>query len=228
MENIGKQGSSLNDSVASSAMNMKPNEEHLKKYDEYPVSRNTIHYIFIVADVLLTAFTAYLFYSGHWIWGIVLLLVSLILLVFTYSICNSNMIKEIAYENGLLIPAIVVNTNPIELVVMADMSTLDGQDPIYGCLKIRANKLPNHKIEINEKVPCVSLFGNTNSKNYRFEFEPRPVCWGFDKKEYIDAAQNAIEESEWQLLSSIASANKDKLSNKTVSFFDKDGNPYKM
>ncbi len=229
---VGEKGENVNNSQASRAMNRKPDEAQVEQYDNYPAKGNPLIYLFLVLAAGTLLLTIYLFANGHWLFGIIGIAGLLILLLLSYSFGNSGLKKRIAYESGLLIPAIIVNTAPLELLAMADMSTAAGQEPIYGFLKIAAKNLPNHKVELNEKVPCVSLFGMA-TKGYRRHFEPRPVSCGFKDPTLVTQAVAVISKgptenrkfrTEWEMLYALRDKIGTGMKKGTILFFDKDLN----
>ncbi len=171
---IGKTGKMLNLSTATYAMNIKPDEDQIKKFDEYRGKTNTLKYTVIALVLLFGGLSAYLFQTGHWIFGSISVIITLLLLLFSLSIGNNS-----AYESGLITPAIIIETNPIKIIALADMRSEEDQEKIIlGCKKMTLKNLPNHHIKIGEKVPCVSLFSMAH-KGYRQNFEPRPISWGY-------------------------------------------------
>ena len=139
-----------------------------------------------------------------------------------------NATKEMAYKNGLIIPAIIINTNPIEILAMADMRSMEEQEPIYGFLKMLIKDLPNHKIEMYEKIPCVSLFGMA-IKGYRRHFEPRPISWGYEDAGLIPKVVDIISEeevtndafkNEWEMLYYVKDKLNKDLEYETAVFYD--------
>lgn len=227
MENaqIGEKGKSVNLSNASRAMNKKPDGEQIKKFDESAKQTSKFRNKLIFTLLVIVGFSGYLFFTGHWIFASILAVISLLLLLFTLNI-NS----ETVYENGLIIPAIIVNTNPLKIIVLADMRSEEEQTLIWGCQKITLKNLPNHKIEIGEKIPCVSLFGMAIN-GYRRHFEPRPISWGFKNPDYLSQAVELITNnecpnftSEWEILEKLSNAMKDFDKENEVVFFDEDLN----
>jgi hypothetical protein len=228
-ENIGEAGESLNFSVASRAMNIPADKDQMEQYDEYKAKGSPVFYIVLLLTLAVFAGTVWLFMNGHWIIGIIGILAALFLSFLSYSLATVQ--KGIAYESGLLIPAIIVNTNPIELIALADMSSEEGQTPLFGCRKMKVNQLPHHKIQIDEKVPCAALFGAA-LKGYRTHFDPRPICWGYKNAVYIKQVVDVISEdkdslgdlkfeNEWQMLLAL----KDKMkaiTHEDVVIFDAD------
>ncbi len=204
MENaqIGEKGKSVNLSNASRAMNKKPDGEQIKKFDESAKQTNKFRNKLIFALLVIVGFSGYLFFTGHWIFASILAVISLLLLLFTLNI-NS---------------------------VLADMRSEEEQTLIWGCQKITLKNLPNHKIEIGEKIPCVSLFGMAIN-GYRRHFEPRPISWGFKNPDYLSQAVELITNnecpnftSEWEILEKLSNAMKDFDKENEVVFFDEDLN----
>lgn len=231
---IGEEGVDFNLSQASRAMNIEPDEDQIKNHDQYPDSGNFIKYIFIILLLGILGLTVYLFSNGRWILGILGIIGTLFIALLTFVFGNAT--KKMAYKNGLIIPAIIINTNPIEILAMADMRSSEEQTPVYGFQKMILKTLPNHKIEINEKVPCVSLFGMA-IKGYRRHFEPRPISWGFKNESLIpqtieiisnDEAPNDFFNNEWEMLYKIKDKISEETARDTVLFFDDNLNEVKI
>ena len=235
-ENTIAEGEILNFSLASRALNLDPDEEQIEKYDELKTGGNFMYYIGLLVALGLAVGTVFLFVNGNWILGILGIVITLFVGMIARSLGKATLQKSIAYKSGLLIPAIVINTNPIQLIALADMSSEEGQEPIYGCRKITVSQLPNHNIAVDEQVPCVSLFGMA-FKGYRRHFEPRPVCWGFKEqsviKNSIDFINNDNEDlpsiylNEWEMLYTLKSKMLNVETDEVV-FFDSNLSPINL
>ena len=223
---VGKEGKSLNFSFASRAINLDSDQEQIAKYDEYTAKSNPLQYIALCIALALFGWSAYLFYTGHWIWGALSLIAGVFVFMISRSLGKATLQKSIAYESGLIIPGIVVNTNPLQILAMADMRGDEDIDVLYGCQKFSLAALPLHSLTVGEKVPCVSLFG-MSIKGYRRHFEPRPVSWGYSDPEVIKSAIAAIDEaedgdvSEWEILEQLRLKMNDA-PEKEVMFFNAD------
>lgn len=225
---IGSKGKSINISSATRAMNVEPDKDQIKKLDELTKKTNRIKYGLVLVIIVLAKLTLHLFQTNHWIIGSILVVVELILIFFAFSISNTG-----AYKNGLIVPAIIIETNPIKIIALADMRTEEQQEKlIWGCKKVTLKNLPNHKIEIGEKVPCVSLFSMA-SKGYRINFEPRPISWGYKNPDYIpkviDVITNSDEDyhnyaNEWEILENLVDTMKKTEKENKVLFFDENLN----
>ncbi len=225
---IGDQGDILNLSAASRAMNIEPDEDQIEKFDEYEVKANPLKYVALILTVGCLSLSVYSFYTGHWIWGSFLVPITLFLGMLSFSLGKGSVTKRIAYENGLIIPAIIIELNPIKIIALADMRSSSEQEKvIWGCQKMTINNLPNHKIEIGERIPCVSLFGMA-VRGYRRHFEPRPISWGYKNEEFISKTiafiskdnDDLLFESEWVILEKLVDEMKGVKEEKEVVFFD--------
>lgn len=200
MENkIGAAGASYGFSQASRALNLCPDLGRIKKYDIYFKANHKTYTILGVLSLLAVTGTLLAFGSGHWITGIIAVIVSVVMLFLL--LLYRGLIKGGAYESGLLIPGMVSSVQPLELIALADMrsdeTTYD--TPQWGCKKIEPEELPLHTLQVGEKVPCVAMFG-MSGKGLRNSFEPRPVSWATADNSNIEQAIHAIDEEEWALL----------------------------
>ena len=212
VDQIGEMGDFVNDSVATSAMNDAPDADRIRKYDTIKPPTNFMTGIIWCVSALIIFGTVYLFMRGHWIIGLVGVPFSVFAALVSYYALDSTSVKEMAYKDGLLTPAIVVNVDPIELIAMANMrSSIDG-DEIYGCQRLQVESLPLHSLQLGEKVPCASLFTGTQKGRHKV-FNARPVCWGFDDASKIERAIESISadddceffDSTWAMLSCVES-----------------------
>lgn len=139
-------------------------------------------------------------------------------------------LKEI-YEEGLLVPGIVVKTQPLTVMAIANMVAHDGAETINGCYNLVIKDIDGAKKELYEKIPC-SCFFNYSNGSYHSAFQPHPLYWGTSNKEEIDAALKAVEESnkensqdEWEVLRRIASQFPD-LKNSEIVLLDENYIPF--
>lgn len=118
-------------------------------------------------------------------------------------------LKEI-YEEGLLVPGIIVKTQPLTVMAIANLVAYDGGETINGCYNLVVKNIDGAQKELYEKIPC-SCFFNYSNGFYHSDFEPHPLYWGTSNKDEINAALMAVEESnkentqdEWEVLKRIA------------------------
>lgn len=219
---IGEEGKMINFSMAGSAMNIEPDINQVKKYDEYPAKRNPLFYVALVFALSSAVATFFFFSNGSWIWGSLFILLTLVFFLFVRSYNNPLLMKRIAYESGLIIPAVITETQPLTLLALADIRGDEEKDLVWGCRKIIVHQLPHHHLCISEKIPCASLFG-MSVKGYRRYFEPRPISWGFPDENHRQQALESIGEEEWHVLAQLEPQMKE-VPKDLVVFFDKDLN----
>ena len=75
---IGQEGETLNLSFSTRSMNIEPDVEHLKQFDEYPSKKPLLSYVFYLLSLSLLVWSIYLFSKGSWVLGIAVAILSLI------------------------------------------------------------------------------------------------------------------------------------------------------
>lgn len=109
------------------------------------------------------------------------------------------------YQDGALVPAVVSQTYPSGVVLLAlvDIAEPDARDPRYALITRKVRELPGHQARAGERVPSVAV---------RTDWAPRavgerwqsvsamPIAWGTCDTTVIDRARAAISEDEWRLL----------------------------
>lgn len=201
---IGDKGSTLNLSVASRAANLQIDKNYFKKHDEY-LAKNKDEFIkYLFFGLLMLSGSIGLYYTNHYIWATIFLLFALLLLFVAYNV--NIKVKGEVYTHGLLIPAIITHINPTRILALADVTDGIKPDLIWGFRYLEVQNLPNHTIQIGEKIPCVALF-SIAIKGVRRYMEPHPLCWGTANATHIQQAIDAIDENEWTILEE----NKDKI-----------------
>ncbi|SOC28054.1 uncharacterized protein DUF3239 [Alloalcanivorax xenomutans] len=220
---VGQVGESWNDTFASRAMNMPPDPVHMETYDEYPSKFSPLFYVVIALAVFTGVCSFSLYRSGNTSGWLILLVMTLLLLLVLRAFPRPVGHRDIAYENGLLIPAIVIETKPLTLLALADMRGQEDVDLVWGCLKLPVKQLPNHTIAIDEKVPCVSMFGMPEN-GYWSLFLPRPVAWGYSDPTLVKKVTESLtvddedDIDEWAVLQELKDAMKKAPNNKVIYF----------
>lgn len=196
---VGDPGKVFNLSRATRAVNMLPDKKKLKKYDEYIAKYKTMAWVSLLLGAGLVAVAIWLWQSNH---GIISVLTGIIsLFPFWMAYTTSSAASGAAYESGLLVPAIIVNTQPVEILTLADMrsGSSSPNGPVWGCRRLRLKALPMHNLQPGERVPCAAFFGSSTDGIYA-HYEPRPLCWATDDTHQIEAAVQEITREEWEIL----------------------------
>jgi len=190
---MGQSGDMLNNTFATRAANLEADKISVAKYDQFKWQHKHLQY-FSASIFLLFAAAIYLSVTGHYIWGSLLFLITM-LLYYIVGI-SATMLSEGVYKNGLLMPAIITSTNPLQILVLANMGNGLNTRPVWGCRKINIKALPHHQLVLGEQIPCVAFFNNVVKNNTRMHFEPRPLCWATQNMEVIQNANNYIKNDE--------------------------------
>lgn len=99
------------------------------------------------------------------------------------------------YEEGLLVGALVIKTEPLTLMALSNLLAYDGVPNRYGCYNLVVHELEGAKGELYEKIPC-SCFFRYESGNYHEAFQPHPLYWGTEDLGAIEQALERIEHSD--------------------------------
>ena len=118
-------------------------------------------------------------------------------------------LKEI-YEEGLLVPGLIVKTQPMTVMAIANIVARSGADTINACYNLEVKKLDGAREELYEKIPC-SCFVRYEEGLYHSAFFPHPLQWGTGNKDEINAALMQAEsdnrensQDEWEVIRKIA------------------------
>ncbi|MBF6588303.1 DUF3239 domain-containing protein [Nocardia farcinica] len=112
---------------------------------------------------------------------------------------------ERLYAEGELVPAVVSQTRPRALVLLAlvDVSGPDAADPRYALVTRKVRELPGHAKRRGERVPAVTVRTDGAPRRVgerRQSVSAMPIAWATRDPAVIDRARAAITEVEWRLL----------------------------
>ncbi|WP_430606649.1 hypothetical protein IGJ55_002741 [Enterococcus sp. AZ170] len=226
-QHIGNKGEKFNLSQASSSVNREADIDRIKKYDEFGIN-DVPKFTFPMFIIFLIGIR--LMVENHYIFGIIITILPIILFLFrrfTYISPTDS------YKNGLITPAIItaIESDKVEILYLAPMNNGDDDNLIFGCKKVKINKISGSFLSIGEKVPCVSLFNPFFGpiKNCWSDFDSRPLVWGYESRHIIDFALLALDNdrkfrvSYWEILDNIKIVMEKKEYNKII-FFDENYN----
>lgn len=210
MKNDMEFEASMKSGITADVEFIKKNDELIEKYIK--TTKNS-------PAVFLTAFLAAI--AFYFINKIVMIVCGLIgaaaLFIFIRTKKEIHEIKSRdymvkAYEEGLLVPGMIIRTEPLIILVIAELTALEGCESRYGCYALEVKNLPGAKRELYGKIPCSSLF-RYEGGNYHSAFQPRPLYWGTPNLDEIRAAlwqldkeQEENSENEWEILKKIGAA----------------------
>ena len=114
------------------------------------------------------------------------------------------------YEEGLLVPGMIVKTEPLTIMAIANMAAHEGVADVNGCYCLEVKALDGAKKELFEKIPC-SCFFCYEGGEYHSSFQPHPLYWGTTDLQAIEEALRQVEEDnkensrdEWEVLKEVA------------------------
>lgn len=214
-----EQGKPLMLSQATRGAKVSISQENISRYDTYAQKSRKKSHIALIIALLGIPFSIKLFMNGHWIIGVVSILITLIAIVAFFALRGMSL--GIVYESGLLVPGVIVNVNPIQIVTLGNVSTSDDGSVTYACKKITTSELPLHQVQLNEKVPCAAMFGGPKNGIYT-NFEPRPLSWATSDSGEITKNIDRIDDAEWQFLDSVKNDIPD-MKDFQVALFTQDG-----
>ncbi|MBC8084566.1 MAG: DUF3239 domain-containing protein, partial [Hymenobacter sp.] len=241
--NIGDPGEFLNASMATRAVNIKPDMRKVARLDVYHKNYRSLLLGWGPAGLALLAGGLVLWRLQHPVWGGILMALALPVLYIASRLPQT--LKGDAYRNGLLIPGIITSLNPLTIICLADVRTSNEDDEaepededateatrgkvVWGVKQVIIHQLTVQPESLGAQVPCVSLFGSTNAEgSYYTAFEPRPLAWGTDDARVIGQACQAIDDAEWLLLPPLAVAYAASEKNDSdIAYFDAALNPVK-
>ncbi|MEV6431499.1 DUF3239 domain-containing protein [Nocardia sp. NPDC051463] len=112
---------------------------------------------------------------------------------------------EKLYADGELVPAVVSETHPSGVVLLAlvDVSRSEATAPVYALVIRKVRDLPGHEKRAGERVPSVAVRTDRAPRQVGERWQSvsaMPIAWGTRDGEVIERARAAISEVEWRLL----------------------------
>ena len=197
-------GKPLNFSQATRTSDITVDTAWMKQYDEQRPQFMKLIWQRLVFGLVMGGTAVALYAYGHWIFGSVAALLALFALALVFLLHNAS--GGAAYTSGALVPAIVVRTAPIELLVLANVDCSEEEDADlnaqWAYKRFSVKRLPVHQVELGERVPCIALFGGAQDGRWT-RFDPRPLCWATSDAAAIRRNTARIDDSEWDMLSHI-------------------------
>lgn len=203
---------------------------HIKKHDEIICAvlrqrRNSIRNLAVC--IILTIASIFVSWIPAVIFG---LAAAFFLWRFWGTGVSDEYMKEV-YEEGLLVPGMVVKTQPLTIMAVANMVAHDGAATVNGCLNLIVKDLPGANRELYEKIPC-SCFFTYEQGNYHSSFSPHPLYWGTSDQHEIAMALRQAEsdnkensQDEWEVIKHLAEQFP-SLENKEIILLDENYVPF--
>ena len=150
-----------------------------------------------------------IFLFKSWIPTVICLLLALFFLWRAVGKFSDEYLREM-YEEGLLVPGMIVKTEPLTIMAIANMTVQDGAATVNGCYCLEVKELDGAQKILFEKIPC-SCFFCYEGGDYHSSFQPHPLYWGTADQQSIQEALRQVEEdnkenarNEWEVLQEVA------------------------
>lgn len=165
-----------------------------------------------------------------WIPAVICFLLALFFLWRTVGKFSDEYLREM-YEEGLLVPGMIVKTEPLTIMAIANMTARDGATTVNGCYCLEVKELDGAQKILFEKIPC-SCFFCYEGGDYHSSFQPHPLYWGTADQQSVQEALRQVEEDnkentkdEWEVLKEVARQFPD-LGNGNLILLDKNYVPF--
>ena len=111
---------------------------------------------------------------------------------------------ENIYRQYPLVPAIIAQVNPRDLILLALVNKNIDPDlsPQWALAARNITRINGHERIEGEEVPSVGVSGrrSLNTKDQWDEITPMPIAWATPSSEVIADAHAAIPQEQWELL----------------------------
>lgn len=119
------------------------------------------------------------------------------------------------YDTYPLIPAMIVEVNPRDMVIMGLVNTnVDpALPPRWGAALRTVTDIPGVKRVVGQRLPAVAVSGQRTlrDKEHWTQISPMPIAWGTPDSDVVKKAKSAIPGEQWDLLSKASRRFKDVL-----------------
>ena len=165
---------------------------------------------FLFALVLFAAAAAVYFWFGAgqaWglIVGIILLTFALVSVILGMVIPKKVGTAQQLYDTYPLAPAVIVETNPRDFVIMALVNTnVDPKlPPRWGAALRTVTRINGIKEpKLGTRIPVAAVQGRRSVRDEEHwdEISPMPIAWGTPDEDVVNTARRAIPEDQWARL----------------------------
>ena len=129
-----------------------------------------------------------------WIPALICILIALFFLWRAVGKFSDEYLREL-YEEGLLVPGMIVKTEPLTIMAIANMVAKEGAAAVNGCYCLEVKVLDGAREELFEKIPC--LHGDPLAQDLMHRFAQGAVQVRFaaqDQRKAVDGIITVIHE----------------------------------
>ncbi|MEU7138885.1 DUF3239 domain-containing protein [Nocardia sp. NPDC046473] len=181
--------------------------KHARAVNEVFADQRRLRIMAIAAAIIAAAGAAFLIYLDHpwaYLLTIAFILGAVVALWVAFWTARHASIDKL-YTNGELVPAVVSETYPSSVVLLAlvDVAKPGATDSRYALVIRRVRALPGHAMAAGERVPSVAVRTDRAPRQVGERWQSvsaMPIAWGTTDASVIDRARNTISDAEWRLL----------------------------
>ncbi len=153
----------------------------------------SVHRFLAQCFLVFAPLAGLLFLLHWWVTGTLLALPALIAAAL---LARLRALASMIFKNAALTPGVVVSTDPLEFVSIADMDT--GAGPTSIAVKREALRvLPGHSTALGTRFPCVSSFRDGPSGKRWENFYPIPLSLGTGDLRLVEARGSRLKADEF-------------------------------
>ncbi|RNE48652.1 DUF3239 domain-containing protein [Corynebacterium alimapuense] len=193
------------------AFTFKVDEEFAKQNNEMIKDTRRLQWSAITLGLILLALSAavFLWWGADQAWGliggIILLTFAVVSVIIAAVVPSKVGTAQDLYDTYPLAPAMIVEVNPRDFVIMALVNTnVDPQLPPGWGLALRTVTRVNgiDKPTRGTKIPAVAVQGRRSLSNQTQwdEISPMPIAWATPDASVVADARRAIPEDQWTRL----------------------------
>ncbi|MFE3542548.1 DUF3239 domain-containing protein [Nocardia sp. NPDC059177] len=181
--------------------------EHAHAVNETFTGLRRLRLVALLVAALAVAATAALLWSGQ-AWGYLLAVVCVLAAAIALWVAlwtpHRSSIEKL-YQDGPLVPAVVSESEPSGIVLLALVDIAEPTAPTrsWALITRKVRALPGHAPQRGERVPAVAVRTDRAPRQVGERWQlvtAMPISWGTRDQAVIDRAAAAITELEWRLL----------------------------
>lgn len=158
--------------------------------------------LFVQCMLLFASLAALLLFFRWWILGTLVALPALLLAAWLPRLRTYT---ARIFQNAALTPGVVVSTNPLEIVSLADMNTGGGPASL-AVKRVALRALPGYSTAAGTRFPCVSGFQDGPTTKCWGNFDPVPLSHGTGDAQLLAERAARLDAAEFAELDALIAA----------------------